>query len=90
MEPKLAAAYIGRGVTYQNKGLNDQAIADFSKAIALPLPQPDLASTYLGRGVSYEHKGTRDQAIADYREALALNPNMKAAQEGLTRLGATP
>jgi lipoprotein NlpI len=60
----LAAAYYNRGNAYDGKGLHDQAIADFTQAIAI---KPDLAQAYYNRGVAYEGKRLRDLAIADFR-----------------------
>jgi tetratricopeptide (TPR) repeat protein len=82
-----AFAYEGRGLAYRYKGLYDQAIADYTQAIAL---KPDFADTYTGRAAAYERKGLRDRAIADYRTALRLDPNQTLARGGLTRLGVTP
>ncbi len=79
--------YYNRGVAYGDKGLYDQAIADYTQAIAL---KPDYAAAYDNRGWSYEKKGARDQAVADYRAALRLDPTRKLAPDGLKRLGVTP
>jgi tetratricopeptide (TPR) repeat protein len=87
-----------RGLAYAHKGLHDQAIADFSKEIALnakdiplyPAFAPKYASAYGHRGDAYEHKGVTDAAVADYRAALKLDPDMQTAKAALTRLGAAP
>lgn len=50
---------------------DDQAIADYSKAIAL---KPDIAIAYIDRGLAYSKKGLDDQAIADFTKAIALQP----------------
>jgi lipoprotein NlpI len=83
----LAAAYYNRGNSYDGKGLHDQAIADFTQAIAI---KPDFSPAYYNRGAAYETKGLRDLAIADYRATLKLDPNQALAADGLKRLGATP
>jgi tetratricopeptide (TPR) repeat protein len=77
--------YYNRGVAYAGKGLYDQAIADYTKAIEL---KPDDAEAHYNRGLEYEKLGQRDEAIADYRQAISLEPGMKEAQDGLKRLGA--
>jgi tetratricopeptide (TPR) repeat protein len=79
--------YYDRGNGYRNKGLYDQAIADYTQAIAL---KPDKANAYYNRGGAYEEKGQRDQAIADYRMALKLAPNYQLPLDALKRLGVTP
>ncbi len=57
------------------KGLYNEAIADFTKAIEL---QPDFAEAYSGRGAgACPGKGLRDEAIADYTKTIALsNPTV--------------
>ena len=87
LKPDFTFAYHNRGVSYRHKGLYDLAIADFTRAIAL---KPDYALAYKNRGLANENKGFHDPAVADFRAALKLDPNMQSAQDGLTRLGATP
>jgi len=61
-----------RGHDYFNKGMYDQAISDYTKAIAL---NPKDAVTYYNRGNAYgQGKGLYDQAISDYRRAIELKP----------------
>ena len=54
-----------------DKGDLDQAIADYTQAIAL---DPKYAVAYNNRGIAYCDKGDLDQAIADYTQAIALDP----------------
>src|ERR1700743_3369385 len=68
----LATDYDNRGVAYANKGLYDEAVADYSQAIAL-LPK-SFAMAYFNRGNAYNNQGLDDQAIADYTKAIALEP----------------
>ena len=68
--------YFYRGNAYGRKGDHDQAIKDYSQAIAL---QPDLAEAYYNRGVAYRLKGDHDQAIEDYSQAIALQPDLAEA-----------
>ncbi len=67
----LAVAYNNRGIAYDDKDLLDQAIADYTKAIAL---KPDYFSPYNNRAVSYGKKGLPDMAIADLNKAIAISP----------------
>jgi tetratricopeptide (TPR) repeat protein len=90
----LYVAYNNRGLAYDAKGLYDQAIADYTKLIAL---LPGDRGGYTLRGRSYEKKGQRDQAIADYRAALRLPDNAAAtgpgpdySRQALERLGVAP
>ena len=66
----LAMAYNVRGHDYVARGLYDQAIPDFDKAIAL---NSRYAFAYNTRGRAYAAKGLYDRAIADFTQALALN-----------------
>jgi Tfp pilus assembly protein PilF len=83
--------YYKRALAYFTKGLYADAIADFTKVIALDRKDHTY---YTLRGYAYEKKGQRVQAIADYRTALKLNPPSssaaKAAQARLKILNATP
>ena len=87
LKPDYADAYFNRGNAYAQKGMDDKAIADYSKAVSL---KPDDAYVYLNRGVAFERTSLRNEAVADYRAALKLAPTMKEANDGLTRLGVTP
>lgn len=83
--------YYKRALAYFDKGRYAEAIADFTKVIAL---DPKNHSYYSLRGFAYEKKGQRTQAIADYRTSIKLNPPdsspAKAAQARLKALNATP
>ncbi len=84
----LAVEYLDRGIGYATNGHYDQAIADYTKAIAI---KPDYVHAYSNRGFAYEKEGGHTaQAVADYRAALKLDPNNQTSKEGLKRLGATP
>src|SRR5665213_3542886 len=85
--PNDAQGYYDRGFDYYKKGLHDQAIGDYTQAIAL---QPDDADAYSARGGVYELKRQRDNAVADYRTALKIDPTNHDAKQGLKRLGAAP
>ena len=67
-----AAAYDNRGFAYEDKGLNDQAIADENQSLAL---NPNSANAYDNRGIAYDNKGLYAQAIADYTRAITLKPD---------------
>jgi tetratricopeptide (TPR) repeat protein len=69
LDPKYATAYRNRGVTYENKGEHDKAIADFNEAIRL---DPKVADSYYGRGVAHGKKGDRAKAEEDFEQAKKL------------------
>ena len=71
-----AVIYYNRGIGYDDKGLYDQAIADYTRAIAL---KPDYAVAYDNRGNAFNSKGLYDQAIADHTRAIALQPGLAKA-----------
>jgi tetratricopeptide (TPR) repeat protein len=87
----LAVLYDERGFAYFTKGLYEQAVADFTKAISY---EPPDAADYAARGYAYEKGGHRDQAITDYQTTLKLaSPDSQEALAAKTRLdslGATP
>jgi tetratricopeptide (TPR) repeat protein len=58
----LAVAYRNRGTAHFNKREDDEALADFARAVAL---DPKYASAYRGRGRVLGRKGQLDSAIAD-------------------------
>jgi tetratricopeptide (TPR) repeat protein len=67
----MVLALTNRGAAYRMKNLYDQAIADFTQAIAL---NPNLAVAYVARAGSYVQKKMYDQAIADCTLAISLQP----------------
>jgi tetratricopeptide (TPR) repeat protein len=71
-----ADAYAGRGIVYQIKGDNDDAIADYTKAIEI---DPWYANAYVGRGMIYRLKGDSDHAVADFTQAIEINPRYAIA-----------
>jgi tetratricopeptide (TPR) repeat protein len=72
-----------RGNAYSDKEMYDQAIADYSKALAL---KPDPVA-YGDRGLVYAKQGHKDLALADFRAALKMDPTDQASLDGLKRLG---
>jgi tetratricopeptide (TPR) repeat protein len=66
-----AGIYQRRGIAYYNKGLTDQAIADYTQVIAL---KPDFAPAYYDRAEVLLNTGDPDDAIDDYTKAIELRP----------------
>ena len=76
MTPKFRlAAYMTRGLGYHNKGLEDQAIADFTSAVALKPGVDTLATLLSARGMAYYGKTLYPQSIADFSETITLKPD---------------
>src|SRR5512147_2944807 len=73
----LARSYVNRGVAYSGKGLSDQAIADFSKAIET---DPKLYIAYNNRGTIYLQRDLTEQALADFTKTLSLKPDFTFAR----------
>lgn len=64
-------ADLQRGIENLQKGLHDQAIADFSKAIGR---DPGKAEPYFYRAKAYEKQQKYDLSVIDYSRAIQLNP----------------
>jgi tetratricopeptide (TPR) repeat protein len=74
----LSVDYLSRGNAAYNKGLFDQAIADYTKALMQVLPNA-AAGIYTNRGSAYFRIGRYDMAIADETKAIALAPGVSDA-----------
>lgn len=70
IDPKLASAYVNRGVAYDQKGDLRRALADYEAALAI---EPGRVA-YMNRGNVFNALGQHDRAIADYQAALKLEP----------------
>jgi tetratricopeptide (TPR) repeat protein len=73
--PESANAYAVRGSGYRLKGLNDQAIIEYNKALELKSTAAVRAIIVSDRGKAFENKAMHDAAITDFSQAIALNPN---------------
>jgi tetratricopeptide (TPR) repeat protein len=74
--PAMAVAHYDRALAYQNKGNHDNAIADYTQAIAT---DPKLAAAHNNRGNVYQAKGDYDRAMADFDQAIALDPKFSSS-----------
>jgi tetratricopeptide (TPR) repeat protein len=77
-----ALDYDIRGSAYFIKGLYDQAIADYTRSIALKPEAAMAANAYNSRGLAYDTKRLYDQAIGDFTQAIALKPDLAFAYAG--------
>src|SRR5215831_14263079 len=66
-----AASYAERGIAFYARGNLDEAIVDYSAAIAF---DPKFAPAYYLRGLSRFDKGDLDGAITDFAAAIEINP----------------
>jgi tetratricopeptide (TPR) repeat protein len=79
LDPRLARAYVIRGMAYNDKDEHDLAIADFTKLIEI---KPTDARAYGYRGTAYGNKGEYDLAVADYSKAIEIDPKITDAYGG--------
>ncbi len=70
-----AAAHFGRGEVLALNNKHDDAIADFTAALALPQDDGDRAITYYSRAESLIRRNRLDEAIQDYSQSYALSPD---------------
>ena len=70
-EPPRSIVDYERGLENFQKGLYDQAITDFTKALGV---DPSMAESFFYRARAYEKQEKYDQAIADYTRCIELNP----------------
>jgi superkiller protein 3 len=81
LDPKNAAAYDNRGMSYRRLGLLDKAFADLTKAIILD-PNAAEAHNILGAFLC-DCKKDYERAVAEFRVAIGLRPTMSDAQFNL-------
>lgn len=74
--PNEAAVWSNRGNVRVRQNKLDEALEDYSQAIALASLEPD---PYLNRGAVWEALGQWEKAIEDYNRVLKLNPDDPAA-----------
>ena len=70
-KPTSVSEFLDRGVTLLDSGRYDEAIADFSGAIALDKTKP---TAFADRALAYIYKGDKLKARADLDAAAALDP----------------
>jgi tetratricopeptide (TPR) repeat protein len=68
-----AVAYYNRALAYENLDKFNEAIADFTRAIAL---DPENAEAYLYRGIDKTRIGDKAGGNADIETAKRINPNI--------------
>jgi tetratricopeptide (TPR) repeat protein len=63
--------YCSRGLSYNQQGDQDAAIADFNESLRI---NPEQVFVHRNRGIAYERKGALEDAIADYSAVIRLEP----------------
>ncbi|MFC1997045.1 tetratricopeptide repeat protein [Chloroflexota bacterium] len=71
LDPEFEYAFNNRGLSYDDLGQHERAIADYDKAIQI---DPELALAYNNRGSSYADLGQHERAITDHDKAIEINP----------------
>jgi Flp pilus assembly protein TadD len=78
--PKEADIPLLAGYVHKNRGLNEQAVADFTETIHR---NPDAVTAYVNRGYVLNDLRQSQPAAADFEAALKLEPNNGEAHLGL-------
>ncbi|MDI6788600.1 MAG: protein kinase family protein, partial [Planctomycetota bacterium] len=72
----ISKTYYNRGIAYEKKGNEEQALADYTEAIRT---NPNLPEPYDNRSALYAKRGDYREAIADGEMFLKLAPNHPSA-----------
>ena len=84
INPNIAEIHVNRGNMLFMSRVFDQAVAEYTQAIALEFSKLYIA--HYNRGLTYEKMGELDKAEADYRRALQLMPDWSRARNKLDRI----
>jgi len=71
-----------KGADFYRKGMYDEAMAEFKKAIMIKADYPEA---YNNLGVIYRQKAMYDDAVTCFSEALRLKPNFAVAYYNVAR-----
>src|SRR5919109_2322194 len=82
IDPSDAGAHNNLGVLYYQKGLVDEAISEFARALELD-PKMQVAQTNLE--IAYRDSGHYDRRIAELRERADRRPEDRGARWELGR-----
>ena len=74
--PNATIAYTNRGVYYNDGGLYEQAVADFTKALEIDSLSGEA---YYNRGNSYKQMQETENALEDFNKAIDIFPNYAEA-----------
>ena len=82
-EKGFAQPHFRLGIIYAQRGLTDEAVAEYEAAIRL---DPSYSKSYLNLGAVLSEAGRADEARDAFRKALRLNPSYTAARVNLAML----
>src|SRR3954454_12143302 len=85
IDPGDAGAHNNLGVLYYNKGLYEEAVGAFMRALELD-SRMQVAQRHLE--IAYLNSGAADERIAHLREFLRANPSDREARWELARTSA--
>lgn len=83
LAPDLSDPYVFRAAAFHKKGLEERAIADISKAIALE-GNGAYGGWYVDRGNYYAKLKQYNEAYADFKQAITMMPDAAAPYRGLS------
>ncbi len=86
--PRLAQAFMNRGMILLREERYQEARADFDQALTLGVANPHVA--YFNRASAREAMGDLTAAYYDYRKAQELAPDFHPARMELTRFQVVP
>jgi tetratricopeptide (TPR) repeat protein len=76
LNPKSAAGFFDRGVSYQRLEKHDQAVSEYDRAIEL---DPQNFQAHFNRGVAHQALGNLEKAVQDFKRAVELKPDYAQA-----------
>lgn len=86
-QPRNAKARELLGIAYSQKGMFQEAVEEFRRAISIA---PTSASTHFNLGMTYEKMGRSDLAKGEYYQTVQCDPKHVRARQRLEALGAAP
>ena len=80
IDPQCAPAHNNLGTALARLGREDEAAAEFSRAIGL---DPEYAEAHNNLATAWVHRGKPEEAVAEYRKALQALPTYAMARDNL-------
>ena len=78
--PYKARPHNNLGMAYGKKGMIDEEISEYKKAIAI---NPNHKNAHYNLGSAYYKKGMLNEAISEFKKALTINPYLVQAHNNL-------